>query len=137
MADPSSDIKGLQPEVRTKLEAGGTKNTQQLLERARTPKQRTELAHKVGTTPTAIRAANEPLWYLYRLARSGDTHPVDGNPDANRLFLPDSQFCYSGGGVNGTGSRRLVAGECAGFYPQSYQRGFVAYLWLDAGAFSR
>jgi predicted flap endonuclease-1-like 5' DNA nuclease len=55
MADPISDIKGLQPEIRAKLEAEGIKNTQQLLEHARTPKQRTELAHKVGTTPTAIK----------------------------------------------------------------------------------
>lgn len=55
MADPISDIKGLQPEVKEKLEAEGIKNTQQLLEHARTSKQRTELAHKVGTTPTVMK----------------------------------------------------------------------------------
>ena len=55
MADPIGDIKGLQPEVKAKLEAEGIKNTQQLLEHARTPKQRTDLAHKVGTTPIAIK----------------------------------------------------------------------------------
>ena len=55
MADPISDIKGLQPEVRAKLEAEGIKNTAQLLEQTRTVKQRTELAHKAGTTPTVIK----------------------------------------------------------------------------------
>lgn len=55
MADLIGDIRGLQPEVKAKLEAEGIKNTQQLLEQARTPKQRTELAHKVGTTPTVIK----------------------------------------------------------------------------------
>ncbi|HLI05973.1 MAG TPA: DUF4332 domain-containing protein [Ktedonobacteraceae bacterium] len=55
MSDPISDIKGLQPEVRTKLEAEGIRNTQQLLEHTRTQKQRTELAHQTGTTPVAIK----------------------------------------------------------------------------------
>jgi predicted flap endonuclease-1-like 5' DNA nuclease len=55
MSDPISDIKGLQPEVKTKLEAEGIRNTQQLLEHTRTQKQRTELAQKVGTTPAAIK----------------------------------------------------------------------------------
>jgi hypothetical protein len=50
-----SDLKGLQPEVKTKLEFEGIRNTQQFLERTRTPQQRTELAHKVGTTPIAIK----------------------------------------------------------------------------------
>ena len=49
-----SDLKGLQPEVQTKLEFEGIRNTQQFLERARTPQQRIELAHKVGTTPVVI-----------------------------------------------------------------------------------
>ena len=50
-----SDLKGLQPEVKTKLEFEGIRNTQQFLERTRTPQQRTELAHKVGTTPGALK----------------------------------------------------------------------------------
>ncbi len=50
-----SDLKGLQPEVKTKLEFEGIKNTQQFLEHTRTPQQRTELAHKVGTTPGALK----------------------------------------------------------------------------------
>ena len=50
-----SDLKGLQPEVKTKLEFEGIRNTQQFLERTRTPQQRTELAHKVGTTTIAIK----------------------------------------------------------------------------------
>ena len=50
-----SDLKGLQPEVKTKLELEGIRNTQQFLERTRTPQQRVELAHKVGTTPVAIK----------------------------------------------------------------------------------
>ena len=50
-----SDLKGLQPEVKTKLESEGIRNTQQFLEHTRTQQQRTELAHKVGTTPVAIK----------------------------------------------------------------------------------
>jgi len=50
-----SDLKGLQPEVKTKLESEGIRNTQQFLERTRTQQQRTELAHKVGATPVAIK----------------------------------------------------------------------------------
>ena len=50
-----SDLKGLQPEVKTKLEFEGIRNTQQFLERTRTPQQRTELAHRVGTTPGALK----------------------------------------------------------------------------------
>jgi predicted flap endonuclease-1-like 5' DNA nuclease len=50
-----SDLKGLQPEVKTRLAFEGIKNTQQFLEHTRTPQQRAELAHKVGTTPGAIK----------------------------------------------------------------------------------
>jgi predicted flap endonuclease-1-like 5' DNA nuclease len=50
-----SDFKGLQPEVKTKLEFEGIRNTQQFLERTRTSQQRAELAHKVGTTPVVIK----------------------------------------------------------------------------------
>lgn len=50
-----SDLKGLQPEVKTKLELEGIRNTQQFLERTRTSQQRAELAHKVGTTPVVIK----------------------------------------------------------------------------------
>jgi predicted flap endonuclease-1-like 5' DNA nuclease len=55
MNDSMSDIKGLQPEVKTKLESEGIRTTTQFLEHARTPQQRTELAHKVGTTLVAIK----------------------------------------------------------------------------------
>jgi predicted flap endonuclease-1-like 5' DNA nuclease len=50
-----SDIKGLAPEVKAKLESAGIKNTSQLLEHTQTQKQRTELAYKVGTTPEAMK----------------------------------------------------------------------------------
>jgi predicted flap endonuclease-1-like 5' DNA nuclease len=50
-----SDLKGLQPEVKTKLESEGIGTTTQFLEHTRTQQQRTELAHKVGTTPVAIK----------------------------------------------------------------------------------
>jgi predicted RecB family nuclease len=49
------DLKGLQPEVQTKLESEGIRNTQQFLEHTRTQQQRTELAHTVGTTPGALK----------------------------------------------------------------------------------
>jgi|SRR5438876_8080297 predicted flap endonuclease-1-like 5' DNA nuclease len=55
MSDPIAKIKGMSPEVETKLEAEGIKNTQQLLEHTQTPKQRTDLAHKVGITPVALK----------------------------------------------------------------------------------
>jgi predicted RecB family nuclease len=55
MNDSMSDIKGLQPEVKTKLESEGIRNTTQFLEHTRTQQQRTELAHKVGTTPVVIK----------------------------------------------------------------------------------
>lgn len=55
MSDPISSLKGLTADVKTKLEAQGIKNTQQLLEHAQTAKQRTELAHEVGTTAVVIK----------------------------------------------------------------------------------
>ncbi len=55
MNDSMSDIKGLQPEVKTKLESEGIRNTTQFLEHTRTQQQRTELARKVGTTPVVIK----------------------------------------------------------------------------------
>jgi hypothetical protein len=55
MSDPIGSIKGLTPEVKTKFEAEGITNTQQLLEHAKTASQRKELASKVGTTPVAIK----------------------------------------------------------------------------------
>ncbi|HET9999971.1 MAG TPA: DUF4332 domain-containing protein [Ktedonobacteraceae bacterium] len=55
MSDPIGDVRGVAPELKAKLEAEGIKNTQQFLERARTAKQRTELAHKVSATPVAIK----------------------------------------------------------------------------------
>lgn len=55
MSDPIGGIKGLTPELKTKLEAEGIKNTQQLLEHARTSKQRAELAQQTGTTPVIIK----------------------------------------------------------------------------------
>jgi predicted flap endonuclease-1-like 5' DNA nuclease len=41
--------------VKTKLESEGIRTTTQFLEHARTPQQRTEPAHKVGTTLVAIK----------------------------------------------------------------------------------
>jgi predicted flap endonuclease-1-like 5' DNA nuclease len=55
MSDPIGKIKGLEPEVKAKLEAEGIKDTQQLLEHTQTNKQRSELAHKVGTTPHVLK----------------------------------------------------------------------------------
>lgn len=55
MSDPIGDVRGVGPELKTKLEAEGIKNTGQFLEYARTAKQRTELAHKLGTTPVTIK----------------------------------------------------------------------------------
>jgi len=55
MSDPIGNIKGLTPEVKEKLEAEGIKNTAQFLEHTQTVKQRTELAHKVGTTQLVIK----------------------------------------------------------------------------------
>jgi len=60
MHDPISDLKGLQPEVKTKLESEGIRNTTQFLERTWTPQQRAALAHKVGTTPVAIKELANP-----------------------------------------------------------------------------
>ena len=55
MSDPIEKIKGLEAEVKTKLEAEGIQNTQQLLEHTQTDKQRAELARKVGTTPRVLK----------------------------------------------------------------------------------
>ena len=55
MNDSVSDIKGLQPEVKTKLESEGIRTTTQFLEHSHTPQQSTDLAHKVGTTLVAIK----------------------------------------------------------------------------------
>lgn len=55
MSDPIGNIKGLTPEVKEKLEAEGIKNTAQFLEHTQTAKQRTELAHKLATTPHVLK----------------------------------------------------------------------------------
>ncbi len=55
MSDPIGNVKGLTPEVKTKLESEGIKNTQQLLDHAQTAKQRSDLAAKVGTTAVVIK----------------------------------------------------------------------------------
>ena len=55
MSDPIGKIRGITPELHTKLEAEGIRNTDQLLEHARTEKQRSDLAHKTGTTSHAIK----------------------------------------------------------------------------------
>lgn len=55
MSDPIGEVKGISPELKAKLEAEGIRNTAQFLEHARTAKQRTELAHKVGTTQLVIK----------------------------------------------------------------------------------
>ena len=55
MNDPMSNLKGLQPEVKTKLASQGIRTTTQLLEHTHTQKQCVELAHEVGTTLVAIK----------------------------------------------------------------------------------
>lgn len=55
MSDPISQIKGLDAAIQTKMEAGGIKNTDQLLEQARTTKQRSDLAHQLGTTAQVVK----------------------------------------------------------------------------------
>jgi len=55
MSHPISEIKGMEPELKLKLETEGIKDTEQFLEHARTAHQRTELAHKVDTTQVVIK----------------------------------------------------------------------------------
>jgi len=55
MSAPIAEIKGVEPKLKDKLDAEGIKNTEQLLKRAQTAKQRTELAHKVGVTQVVIK----------------------------------------------------------------------------------
>ncbi len=55
MSDHISKIKGMEPEVQTKLEAEGIHHTDHLLEHAKTDKQRADLAKKVGSTPHVIK----------------------------------------------------------------------------------
>ena len=55
MADSISKIKGMTPEVQEKFAAEGIKHTDQLLEHAKTPKQRSDLAEKVGITASAVK----------------------------------------------------------------------------------
>ncbi len=50
MHDSMSNLKELQPEVKTKLASQGIRTTTQLLEHTRTEMQCAELAHEVGTT---------------------------------------------------------------------------------------
>ncbi len=55
MSDPISKVRGMTPELHTKLEAEGIKNTAQLLGHATTGRQGAELAHRVGTTSQVIK----------------------------------------------------------------------------------
>ncbi len=55
MGESIGNIKGLEADVKTKLESEGIKSTDQLLEHTRTSKQRAELAHKVGSTATVLK----------------------------------------------------------------------------------
>jgi predicted flap endonuclease-1-like 5' DNA nuclease len=55
MSDPISKVRGMTPELQSKLEAEGIKNTAQLLEHAKTEKQRSDLAKKAGTTPHILK----------------------------------------------------------------------------------
>ena len=55
MHDSMSNLKELQPEVKTKLASQGIRTTTQLLEYTRTEMQCAELAHEVGTTLVAIK----------------------------------------------------------------------------------
>lgn len=55
MSDPIGEIRGLGAGLKAKLEAQGIRNTEQLIEYAKTERQRTELAHKVGSTQHEIK----------------------------------------------------------------------------------
>jgi len=55
MSHPISEIKGMEPELKLKLETEGIKDTEQFLEHARTAHLRTELSYKVGTTQVVIK----------------------------------------------------------------------------------
>jgi predicted flap endonuclease-1-like 5' DNA nuclease len=55
MSDPIEKIKGMTAELAAQFEAAGIADTAELLVQARTPHQRTELAHKIGITPVAIK----------------------------------------------------------------------------------
>lgn len=57
MSLPITSIRGLEHEVRAKLEAAGILTTQQLLEQGRTEKQRRELATRLGTTLHVMKEA--------------------------------------------------------------------------------
>jgi predicted flap endonuclease-1-like 5' DNA nuclease len=55
MSDPIEKIKGMTAELAAQFHDEGIQTADELLERARTPHQRAELAHKVDTTPVAIK----------------------------------------------------------------------------------
>jgi len=55
MNDPMSDSEGLQPQVKTKLEAQRIMRPTLLKEHTQTRQQRTELARKIGTTLPALK----------------------------------------------------------------------------------
>lgn len=55
MSDPIEKIKGMTAELAAKFEAEGITTANELLAHALTPHQRTELAHKVGSTPHVIK----------------------------------------------------------------------------------
>jgi len=55
MSDPIGEIRGMGPELKAKFEALCIRNTQQFLEHAHKVRQRTELAHKVGTNQHVIK----------------------------------------------------------------------------------
>jgi len=55
MSDPITIIKGMTAEIAEKFVATGIHTTDELLVEAKTPHQRTELAHKIGITATAIK----------------------------------------------------------------------------------
>ena len=55
MSDLISKLKGLDAGLQAKLEADGIRTTEQLLEHTRTSKQRTDLAHTLGSTPVVLK----------------------------------------------------------------------------------
>lgn len=55
MSDPVEKIKGMTTELATKFKAQGITTADELLAAARTPHQRTELAHKIEITAVAIK----------------------------------------------------------------------------------
>lgn len=55
MSYPIEDLKGMTGELAAKFHAESIQTVEELLERSKTPQQRSELARKVGTTPVMVK----------------------------------------------------------------------------------